>query len=286
MHLFKTSYSWAALAAILATAAPAYAQLQPSTGIEPKLLDRTGRFQAYTIPQVRTLAAQTGVLCTATSTALTTVPAVISTTLKANVAGYMVSSAGSASLTGWTVTTSIAPMEYFGKVQVLIADVSGDTTPACRYAEICGDLWNGSSKCEYHNGINTGTTQVGETTWLTSDYGWSRLTRVRVAECTSTDADDVLLVRQTPNISLPRRLSQTPGTTDVLSVCASNFVGSAAGSIRCVSPSLLSFDTDLEANSVNILDADFRMGAGLTSCPPENSPIQVNYRASPVARTY
>ena len=278
MRLFK----FFIVSVLLASAQVAVAALptQTKNGAQVSTFDRIGRFDPYVVPQVRTLANGNASQCTVTSTAITTIPAVVSTTLLANVAGFFVSSAGAASLTGWTLTTSIAPMAYSGKVQVGISDVSGDTTPSCRYVELCGDLWNGSQDCEYHNGIASGTAQVGETNFMVSTYSWQRLTRVRVAECTSVDADDVLFVRQTGHIALPRRISSVPATQDVLSVCASTYAGSSAAAIRCVAPSLLSFDTSLKANSVFVVDADFRAGSSLAGCPPENSTIQVRYFAA------
>lgn len=284
MRLFKTLPLLASL--VVSQAAFAALPTQVKDGTEIKQLDRIGRFDPYVIPQVRTLANGNASQCTVTSTAITSIPVAISTTLKASMAGFFVSSVGAASLTGWTITTSIAPMFYSGKVQVGISDAGGGSAPTCRYVELCGDLWNGSYYCEIHNGINSGTAQVGEANFMTSDSSFSRLTRVRVAECTSVDSNDVVFVRQTGHIALPRRISSSPSTQDVLSVCFSTYSGSSASGARCVDPSLLSFDTTFRANSVNIVDADFRAGSSLAGCPPENSTFQIRYFASPRAQAY
>lgn len=276
----------AAVALAAAVSSTAAAQLQPKTGIEPKLFDRTGRDREQVIPQVRTLATQSTTYCTQTATNAAA-PAVISTSLLTNVAGYMVSAVGAASLTGWTITTSIAPMAYAGKVQVHISDTAGDTAPLCQYVQLCGELWNGSVDCEEYNGTASSATQVGETVTLLSAGSYSRITRLRLASCSGVDADDTLFVKQTPHIALKYRISNTP-TRDVLSVCAYQHMPTttANAAMRCVPASQLSFDTSLIANSVNILDADFRVGASLNQCPPENSTIQVWYRASPNVTTY
>lgn len=276
----------AAVALAAAASSTATAQLQPKTGIEPKLFDRTARDRDQVVTQVRTLATQSGLYCTQTATNAAA-PAVISTSLLTNVAGYMVSAVGAASLTGWTITTSIAPMAYAGKVQVHISDTAGDTTPACQYVQICGDLWNGSPKCDTFDGTSVSGTQVGETVTLLSSSSFSRITRLRLSSCSGVDADDTLFVKQTPHIALKYRISSTP-TTDVLSVCGYQQMPTttANAAMRCVPASQLSFDTSLAANSVNILDADFRVGASLNQCLPENSTIQVWYRASPNATTY
>lgn len=276
----------AAVALAAAASSTATAQLQPKTGIEPKLFDRTARDREQIVPQVRTLATQSTTYCVQTATAAVA-PAVISTSLLTNVAGYMISAVGSASLTGWTITTSIAPMSYAGKVQIHLADLGAGSTPACQYVQLCGELWNGSPKCETYDGTGSSATQVGETVTLLSAGSYSRITRLRLASCSSVDASDTIYVKQTPHIALKYRISGTPAN-DVLSVCAYQHMPTttANAAMRCVPASQLSFDTSLAANSVNILDADFRVGASLNQCPPENSMIKVWFRASPNATTY
>lgn len=275
--------------AVVLTAAfssTATAQLQPKTGIEPKLFDRTARDREQVVPQVRTLATQSTTYCTQTATNAAA-PAVISSMLLTNVAGYMVSSVGAASLTGWTITTSIAPMSYAGKVQVHISDTSGDTAPLCQYLQICGDLWNGSPYCETADGTSASTTIVGETVARITAASFSRITRVRLASCSGVDADDTLFVKQSNHVALKYRISATP-TNDIVSVCAYQHMPTttANAAMRCVPASQLSIDSSLIGNSVNILDADFRVGASLNQCPPENSTIAVWFRASPNATTY
>ena len=273
------------MALAVSVGSTATAQLQPKTGIEPKLFDRTARDREQVVPQVRTLATQSGLYCTQTATNAAA-PAVISTTLLTNVAGYMVSAVGAASLTGWTITTSIAPMAYAGKVQVHISDTAGDTAPLCQYLQVCGDLWNGSSYCETADGTGS-TTIVGEAVTRITAASFSRITRVRLGSCSGVDADDTLFVRQSNHVALKYRISSTP-TRDVVSVCAYQHMPTTAANaaMRCVPASQLSIDSSLIGNSVNILDADFRVGASLNQCLPENSTIQVWYRASPTVTTY
>jgi hypothetical protein len=275
-----------AVALTAAVSSTATAQLQPKSGIEPHLFDRTGRDRDQVVTQVRTLATQSGLYCTQTATNAVA-PAVVSTSLLTNVAGYMVSSVGAASLTGWTITTSIAPMAYAGKVQVHISDGGSASTPICQYLQICGDLWNGSPYCETTDGTGASTTIVGETVTRITAASFSRITRVRLASCSSVDVGDTLFIRQSNHIAFKYRISATP-TNDVLSVCAYQQMPTTAlnAAMRCVPASQLAIDSSLIGNSVNILDADFRVGASFNQCLPENSTIQIWYRATPYGTTY
>ena len=174
-------------------------------------------------------------------------------------------------------------MAYPGKVQVLITDPSADTTPSCRYIRIRGFGWDGADVTYIANGITSGTAQVGELNYHTTTKSFSQITEVRVAECTGVDADDVLMVRQTPHIALSRKISLGDGAyDDVISVCVHAPTGAAA--IRCVDPALLAFDG--AANTVNILDADFRDSTSLATCPPDNSTFTIKYRPSKSLATY
>ena len=266
---------------LAASASIAVAQLQPRGGLEPKMLDRTGRYQTESFEMVRTLTtgASAGGACTITSTQPASIAAHrISSTVRTGHFGYVVNRLPGASVTSIS-TTDIAPMPYFGKVQIVISDLGSGSTPACTAYRIDGDLWNGTPDYEAL------TTTLNESTRPTSAKSWSRITSVQLTGCSGFDASDALFVRVTGNLALPRRIGTTPGTYDVLAVCLTRL---QAGTTQqaCVSPSLLSFDTSIYANSVNVVDTDFALGTTQNGCPPDGSDIVIRYRANPNAVTY
>lgn len=265
-----------AVALAASVSSTATAQLQPKTGIEPKLFDRTARTITEFYPSVRTLS--TAGLCTITSTNGTLLP--ISATRRGGPYGYIVSNA-EASITGMTVTTSIAAMAYAGKVQIGIMDQSSDTTPICSGYRICGDLWNGQPKCE--EVVAGPSTVLSESTRVISTYAYSRITSARVSSCSGWDADDALIVRSTPHLAMNYRIGGSASTVDMLSVCVTHLLA-GTGVLHCATPSQLSVDT--AANTVNVLDDAFSMGSDGTSCPQDRSSFTIKYRASPNATTY
>jgi len=284
MRLFKTSYLWATLAAILATAAPAYAQLQPRDGMEPKLSDRTGRVTIEPFFGVRTLTTGASVdgVCTVTSTQPASLAAHrISSSIRTTHFGQIVNQLPGASVTSID-TALIGPMPYASKIQIVISDLGSGSTPACTGYQIEGDAWNGSSQTEIL------TTTINESTRPTTSKSWSRVTRVYLTGCSGFDASDALIVRTTGQIALSRRLSNTPGTADVLSICLTRLQAGTT-QLACAAPSLFSYDTDLDANTIDVVDTDFALGTTQNGCPPDNSDIVIKYRAGSAAqgvRTY
>jgi hypothetical protein len=271
-----------ALLPLIFLAQTATAQLQPASGLEPKMLDRTGRTVNEVFPYVRTLATTS---CVQTATVTAAVPYATTTTQRTNVHGYIIGFAPGVAPTGITITTSIAPMMYASKVQIAISDVSGDTVPVCRGYEIRGDGWNGQSQVEIVP-FST-TTVLSETVWPISSKSWSRITYFRLTGCDSMDADDLVMVRQTAQVALNWRVGPTPGTYDVLSVCLTSIgAGATAVNSRCALPSAFSYDTDIDANTINLLDLDFRLGAAGQTCPTDGSSFLIKYRANPGVRTY
>jgi hypothetical protein len=269
------------LAIVIPTAA--HPQLQVKTGMEPKLFDRTARTLTEDFHRVRTNATTS---CVETATVTAAVPLATSATQRVNVRGYIVGQAVGGSVTGITLTTSIAPMMYAGKVQLAFSDVSGDTVPVCGGYEIRGDSWNGAPQTEIVNAV-ANVAVVSETLWPISSKSWSRITYVRLSSCGSTDADDLFMVRQTAHVALRYKISTNVTTTDALAVCLDNIgAGASLANGRCAYPSSLSWDTDADANTVNLLDVDLGPGASVQTCPTDGSAFYVKYRASPSAITY
>lgn len=272
------------LTLLSAIAFPALAQapLQPKTGLEPKLFDRTGRTITEHFPYVRTLATTS---CVETATVVAAIPRATSATQRVNIHGYIVGFAPGLSTTGITLTTSIAPMNYAGKVRIGITDVSNDTRPACLSYRIDGDSWNGTPQSE--TVVSTSSVAISETIHPTTSKSWSRITRVRLAGCNEFDADDLVHIRHTAQVALRYRVSTAAATSDVISVCLDNIgTGGSAANSRCAHPSSISFDTDVDANTVNFLDTDLGPGAALLTCPTDGSSFFIKYRASPYAVTY
>ena len=278
--LFLTRFFFPIVLAI--APAVALAQLQPRGGLEPKMLDRTGRTRTEYFQGVRTLTTGASVdgACTITSTQPASIAAHrISSSVRTGHFGYIVNQLPGASITSADITTAIAPLPYAAKIQIVISDLGSGSTPACTAYRIEGDLWNGSPDFEQL------TTALSESARPTSAKSWSRVTRVYLTGCSGFDASDALFVRVTGNIALGWRVGTTPGTYDVLSVCMPRLQAGTT-QLACVSPSLLSFDTSLTANTVNVVDTDFALGTTQNGCPPDLSDFVVKYRANPGAVTY
>jgi hypothetical protein len=270
---------------LVALTFPATAQ---DLGVSSLQLNAVERHNVEVFPMVRTLGNGATISVASTVCAVTSTvgapPRTISASARTNIAGYLASQAAAGVVTTWSVeSTAIAPMAYAGKVQVGIYDASADTTPTCSGVELYGQTWDGRIVRE--TSAAAGIAEATNTRYL-STKSYRRLLRVTLSGCAGVDADDQLLVRQTPHIALSRKVQNSaasggiPEKRDVDSICYIPSSGTANLAIHCMHPLDVSFDGSSDANTFNIFDTDVAIGAAFNSCPGENGTWVVKYNAN------
>ncbi|UOF79535.1 hypothetical protein [Bacteriophage sp.] len=247
------------------------AHAAPPGGIEPRQMDSVGRWMPYTIPQIRTLNGAAGACTVLTGT--TTYATTMATTGSARAGLVLV-----ASIDGFahiTRTTTIAPPPYPGKLHLGFFDNASNGTIQCSSVEIRGYDWRGSRNSE----TITNLTESGAFTtksWRIVDY-------VAATGCAGGATSDQFHVRASGQIALPRRIGSSANVTAICAYILDE--GIADTNMGCVAGSLFTYDLTQEANSVNLVDADWQMPAG-AGCLYDGATVRVDVNTSITARTY
>lgn len=278
--------------AALAGPGAAFAEGQPAGGMPPASLSRSGRQFTYVIPSLRTQTSPASTTCTITTGTVTADLASGST--------YDLSQGGRdgfvfyldfASVSSFSTTSASAfgAIPYPSRLMIDFYDASSNGTLVCTSLTIGGYRWDGEKITE--NVTRASSIIETTTTPRYTDNAFSAVTSVVGSGCSGGASGDLLRVRVSPWVALPRRVLKS---SDIDSVCVSatnsGFTVQAAGYSfdTCLPGS--SFTYDFPSNSIYVLNNLFRAwltgSTGTSSCQQDRLMTIIRGRGNPAGTAY